>query len=103
VAALDMVYTYVEDETGLIESAEAGRRMGYRSKQVIHPRQVPVVNRVLGPSADEVDWARRIVAAYAAAEASGRGAVTLDGSMVDRPVVERARQILERAGLDATG
>lgn len=94
-AALDMVFPTVDDEAGLIANAEVGRRMGYRSKQVIHPRQVPVVNRLLGASADEIAWARRVIVAYNAAEAEGRGAVTLDGSMVDRPVVERARRILE--------
>jgi len=98
VGALDMVYPWVDDDPGLVASAEVGRRMGYRSKQVVHPRQVPVVNRLLGYSPDEVAWAERVVAAYAAAEAEGRGAVSLDGNMVDRPVVERARRILETGG-----
>ena len=98
VGALNMVYPWVDDDPGLVASAEVGRRMGYRSKQVVHPRQVPVVNRLLGYSPDEVAWAERVVAAYAAAEAEGRGAVSLDGNMVDRPVVERARRILETGG-----
>ena len=98
VGALDMVYPWVDDEPGLIASAESGRRMGYRSKQVVHPRQVAIVNRLLGSSPEEVAWAERVVAAYAAAEAGGRGAVSLDGNMIDRPVVERARRILASGG-----
>ncbi len=103
VGAIDMVYPGVDDEPGLIASAEAGRRMGYRSKQVIHPRQVPIVNRLLGYSPEEVAWAERVVAAYAAAEAEGRGAVSLDGHAVDRPVVERARRILADGGAGGKG
>ncbi len=103
VGAIDMVYPWVDDEPGLIASAEAGRRMGYRSKQVIHPRQVPIVNRLLGYSPEEVAWAERVVAAYAAAEAEGRGAVSLDGHAVDRPVVERARRILADGGAGGKG
>jgi citrate lyase subunit beta/citryl-CoA lyase len=95
VAAIDMVYPWIDDEPGLIASAGAGLRMGYRSKQVIHPRQVPVVNRLLGPTPEEIAWAERVVAAAGEAEAAGRGAFTLDGTMVDRPVVDRARRILE--------
>jgi citrate lyase subunit beta/citryl-CoA lyase len=98
VPALDMVYPWVDDEAGLVANTKAGRQMGYRSKQVVHPRQVSVVNQLLGPTDEELAWAERVVAAYAAAEAGGRGAVTLEGIMVDRPVVERARLILELAG-----
>jgi citrate lyase subunit beta / citryl-CoA lyase len=103
VVAIDMVYPWVDDEPGLIASAEAARRMGYRSKQVVHPRQVPIVNRVLGYSPEEVEWAKRVVAAYAVAEAGGRGAVSLDGHMIDRPVVERARRVLEAGGTGGDG
>ncbi len=103
VGAIDMVYPWVDDEPGLITSAESGRQMGYRSKQVVHPRQVPVVNRLLGYSAEEVAWAERVVAAYAAGEAEGKGAVSLDGHMIDRPVVERARRILATGGADGDG
>ncbi len=103
VGAIDMVYPWVDDEPGLIASVESGRRMGYRSKQVVHPRQLPVVNRLLGYSPEEVAWAERVVTAYAAGEAEGKGAVSLDGHAVDRPVVERARRILADSGADGDG
>lgn len=97
VQPIDMVYPRIDDEEGLVKNTLAGRQMGYRAKQVIHPRQVPVVNRLLSPSEEEIAEARRIVAAFAEAEREGRGAIALDGKMVDRPIVERARRLLELA------
>ena len=63
---------------------------------MIHPSQVPILNEEFRPSAQEVDHARRVVAAYDKALAEGVGAVTVDGKMIDVPVVERARLLLER-------
>ncbi|MGC8875288.1 MAG: HpcH/HpaI aldolase/citrate lyase family protein [Chloroflexia bacterium] len=99
VQPVDMVYTRIDDEEGLMRNTLAGRQMGYRAKQVIHPRQIPVVNRIFSPSEEELAEARRVVAAAAEAEREGRGAIALDGKMVDRPIVERARRLLELAAL----
>ena len=70
------------------------RTLGFRGKACIHPSQVPIVNRVFAPTEAEIEWARRVLDAYQAAAASGRGAFTVDGAMVDVPVVERARRLL---------
>ena len=70
------------------------RTLGFRGKACIHPSQVPIVNRVFAPTGAEIEWARRVLDAYEAATASGRGAITVDGAMVDVPVVERARRLL---------
>ncbi|MBD9665277.1 citrate lyase subunit beta/citryl-CoA lyase [Variovorax beijingensis] len=67
------------------------RRLGFGAKLCIHPRQVEGVNAAFAPSAQERDWAVRVLAAF---EASGGAVVAVDGKMVDRPVVERARRIL---------
>ena len=72
------------------------RRLGFMGASVIHPSQIAILNEEFGPSAEEVAAARRIVAAYAAATAAGRGAIEVDGKMIDVPVVERARRTLER-------
>ena len=72
------------------------RSLGFRGKACIHPDQVPIVNSVFAPDADEVRWAQRVVEAFERGEREGRGAVAMDGTMVDLPVVERARKILER-------
>lgn len=77
--------------------AEA-RQLGFRGALAVHPAQVAIMNEVFSPSAEEVDWARRVVAGDAAARAEGRGAFQLDGRMIDPPVVRRAEEILALAG-----
>src|SRR5579864_3772002 len=68
------------------------RRLGFGAKMCIHPKQVPVVNECFAPSAEEEEWARRVVEASAAVHG---GATSVDGKMVDRPVLARAEKILE--------
>jgi len=97
VQAIDMVFPDVNNEQGLIANTQAGRRMGFRAKQVIHPKQVAVVNELLSPSEEEVSRARAIVAAYEEGERGGKGAVALNGQMIDRPVFERACRLLSLA------
>ena len=72
----------------------AARAMGFTGSVCIHPRQVPVVNGGYSPSADELRWAAQVVSADEAAAAAGLGVVLLDGRMIDRPIVERARRWL---------
>lgn len=90
-APIDGVTTAIDDEGLLQNDALRARRLGFGGKLCIHPRQVGVVNRCFAPSADEIAWARRVIAADAAA---GGAAVAVDGKMVDRPVVLRAQAIL---------
>ena len=71
------------------------RSLGFRGKACIHPSQVPVVNRAFTASEPELEWARRVLAANDVAAADGHGAFALDGAMVDLPVVDRARRLLE--------
>jgi citrate lyase beta subunit len=96
-APLDVVYLDLYDEDGLEEQARLARSLGFRGKACIHPDQVEVVNRVFAPTSTELDWARRVVEAFEEGERAGRGVVALDGTMVDLPVVERARRILAEA------
>jgi citrate lyase beta subunit len=93
-APIDVVHLDVRDREGLERSARLARSLGFRAKACIHPDQVPVVNRVFSPASDEVEWARQVLEAYERGRREGRGAVALDGSMVDLPVVERARKVL---------
>lgn len=76
--------------------AQRSRRFGFTGSSCIHPAQVPVLNDVFAPTAAEVDSAARLVAAAEAADRGGRGAVAVDGRMVDAPVAERARRVLAR-------
>lgn len=87
----------VNDVASFEQTVRAGRAMGFTGSVCIHPRQVPIVNRGFSPTAEERAWAARVVAADEAARTAGLGAVLLDGRMIDRPIVERARRWLEFA------
>ena len=71
--------------------------MGFTGKITIHPSQIDIVNDAFTPSADEVDEAQRLVAAFADAQADGRMAISFEGKMVDVPHLTRARKTLARA------
>jgi citrate lyase beta subunit len=93
----DVVHLDTRDDVGLESAARFARSLGFRGKACIHPAQVDVVNRVFLPEAGSVDWARRVLEAAEEGEREGRGAVALDGEMVDAPIVARARKILSEA------
>ena len=76
--------------------ARRSREFGYRGAACIHPTQIAVLNAAFTPALEDVERARRIVAAYDAAHAGGQGAISLDGRMIDVPVAERARALLAR-------
>ena len=93
-APFDVVRLDWHDEARLEAECRLARSLGFGGKLCIHPSQLPVVNRVFAPAADDVAWARRVLEAYDEGLSAGRGAVALDGQMIDLPVVERARRIL---------
>ena len=95
VAPVDTVYVNFRDEDGLRAECAAGARDGFVAKMAIHPAQVPVINEVFTPSADAIDRAERIVAAFA--DAGDAGVIGLDGEMLDRPHLTRAEKLLARA------
>jgi citrate lyase subunit beta/citryl-CoA lyase len=97
VGALDSPFVRFRDPDALREDAGRARRMGYTGKFAIHPAQLEIINETFSPSADEIDYARRVVEAWEAAEAAGRGSLALDGRMVDVPVVKRAQNLLALA------
>jgi citrate lyase subunit beta-like protein len=99
-SAIDLVCTQYKGEPGirtLEEECQGGKNLGFSGKQVIHPSQVEVVQRVYGPSEEEVEWAVRVVVADEKADKAGRGAWTLDGKMIDAPVSGKARSIVKKA------
>jgi citrate lyase subunit beta / citryl-CoA lyase len=85
----------LNDEQRLLADLSWSRRHGFGAKLCIHPRQVAPIHAALAPSAQEIDWARRVLAA----EAASPGAAQLDGRMIDRPVVLQAQRALRRAGV----
>ncbi|KXL41364.1 hypothetical protein M433DRAFT_148770 [Acidomyces richmondensis BFW] len=108
-STLDLVSTTFRGQEGhraLREESENGKRLGFNGKQCIHPDQVATVQEVFSPSLQELEWAVRVVICDAKADAQGRGAWTLDGKMIDVPVVGKARGIVAKAeeiGMDVAG
>lgn len=99
VVALDVVCTdYTNDERFNAEVGQA-RALGYAGKLCIHPGQVPLANAGFGPDEAEVDHARRVLDAWEAASASSRGAIAVDGQLIDEPMVSRARTVIRTGEL----
>jgi citrate lyase subunit beta/citryl-CoA lyase len=97
--AVDTVYTDIDDLEGLEAECLSSRQLGFDAKGMISPRHIAIVNRCFQPSAEDVEWAKRVLAAERTATREGKGAVSLDGKMVDMPVIMRAKQIMVRRGL----
>ena len=95
--AVDGPVADYRDEEGLRESCLLARSLGFDGKWCIHPAQIPVVNEVFSPTEKEVEWAKKVVAAYEEANAAGRGAVSVDGQMVDAASIKMARTTLDQA------
>ena len=96
-AAIDTVYVDFRDRAGLEAETHAARRDGFTAKLAIHPAQVEVINRVFAPTESEIERAQAIVQGFA--DSPDAGVLSIDGGMVDRPHLLRARITLERAGL----
>lgn len=94
VPALDMVTLDYGDEERFTEEAAGARALGYAGKLCIHPAQVPLANAAFTPSEQEVDRARRLLAAF---DAAGGAATSFEGEMVDEVVAVQARSVIERA------
>jgi citrate lyase subunit beta/citryl-CoA lyase len=92
VAALDTIYTDFRDEGGLKAEAVAARRSGFTGKMAIHPAQLATINEVFSTSAEEREWAERVIAAFATSPDAGT--LALDGKMIDKPHLVLARRLL---------
>ncbi|MEK0162323.1 CoA ester lyase [Phaeobacter sp. JH18-32] len=97
VIIVDGVYNAFKDGEGLAVECAQGRDMGFDGKTLIHPAQVDVANTAFAPSEDEIDLARRQIAAFDAAEAEGQGVAVVDGKIVENLHVATAREILAKA------
>lgn len=94
---LDGVWTGVDDLDGLRRSAPMSRSLGFSGRLAIHPAQVSILNDAFSPTADEVERAKRVLEAFTAAQAEGKGTSRSEGLMVDYAMAARARQILAQA------
>lgn len=96
--ALDGVFPGVQDQAGLARAAARAQQMGFGGMLCIHPTQVAVIHAAFVPAQQELEWARRVIAAH---RDTAAGTFMLDGKMVDAPVIARARLVLAQAGESA--
>ena len=103
VQAVDGVWVDLRDPQGLERFALQSRRLGFTGMSSIHPSQLAPINAAFRPGAEEIDYARKVIAAYEEAAARGDGSVAFGGQLIDRPIIERARRTLDLAGAMADG
>ncbi|WP_425060423.1 Citrate lyase subunit beta [Sporomusa carbonis] len=99
VQSIDTPFTDVNDQDGLIADTELAKRLGFKGKLAINPRQIDDIHKVFNPTEQDIVWAERVIKAIRKAEAEGSGVASLDGKMVDAPIVARAERILYLAQL----
>lgn len=91
----DTPFTDVNDDEGLVKDAQFAKELGFSGKASISPRHVGGINKVFSPSAADVEYAIRVLEVIEEAKAQGKGAISLNGKMIDAPIVNRAKQVLE--------
>lgn len=101
ITCIDTPWTDSEDLEGLLKDTEYARSIGFNSKSSINPRHLPIIHQVFAPKEKEVRYALRVMEAKDLAEQEGKGVFSLDGKMVDAPIIARAQQTLNLA--DALG
>lgn len=97
IAAIDTVYSDVDNEDGLRQEASLIKQLGFDGKSVINPRQIPIINAIYAPTQAEIQNAKEVLAAIEEAESKGSGVIAINGKMVDKPIVERAYRVLAMA------
>ena len=95
--AFDVVYSDVNDEEGFLKEVELIRKLGFNGKSLINPRQIELLHNAYAPTEEDVDYAHRVVAAAEKAEREGLGVVALNGKMIDAPIVNHAKRVLQKA------
>lgn len=93
----DTPFTDVDDEEGIVKDAEFAKSLGFSGKASISPRHLRAINEAFSPTQKEIDYAYQVIAASEYAKEHGRGAVSLFGKMIDKPIVMRAQQTIAMA------
>jgi len=97
VDAFDVVFADLNDEEGFLKEVDVIKRLGFNGKSLINPRQIDLLHRAYAPTQEDVDYANRVIAAAVKAEEEGLGVISLNGKMIDAPVVNAAKRVLSRA------
>lgn len=99
IEAIDTPFSDYKDQEGLLADCEEAKLVGMNAKTCIHPSQIEAINRAFRPSMEEIAWAGRVLEQAELPENSGKGAFPMEGKMIDRPILERARRIAGKAAL----
>lgn len=99
VYAIDSVWQKIDDIDGLVRDAATGMRLGYKGKSIIHPSQIEPVHRIFVPKKEEVEWAKKVVSALDDAMNKGKGAIRLEGKMIDAVHYKRAKAVLNAVNI----
>ena len=99
IQAFDTVYSDANNEEGFLHEAAHIKQLGFDGKSLVNPRQITLLHNLYAPTQKDVDHARRVVEAAEAAEREGLGVVSLNGKMIDSPIIARAHLVLSRAEL----
>ena len=97
IQAFDTVYSNANNEEGFLKEAALIKQLGFDGKSLINPRQIELLHNLFAPTQKDVDQAKRIIEAAEEAERQGSGVVSLNGKMIDAPIIDRAKLVLERA------
>lgn len=97
IAAIDTVYSDVDNSEGFQDEVRLIKQLGFDGKSVINPRQIPLVNEIYQPTAKEIQNAKEVIWGIREAEAKGSGVISVNGKMVDKPIVERAERVIALA------
>ncbi|MBO1097637.1 citrate (pro-3S)-lyase subunit beta [Enterococcus casseliflavus] len=97
IAAIDTVFSDINDTDGFLAETTRIKQLGFDGKSVINPRQIPLVNGIYAPSKAEIQQAKEVIWAIREAESKGSGVISLNGKMVDKPIVERAERVIALA------
>ena len=95
--AFDVAYGDVNDDEGFLREVQIAKQLGFNGKSLIHPRQVYLLHRAYAPTQKELEYAKRVLAAADTAHRNGLGVASLDGKMIDPPVIHEAEMVMSRA------
>ena len=97
IMAMDYVYSNIKNTEGFRDDVKLGKQLGYTGKSVVHPNQIGVVHALYTPTIKEIESAKEILNAYEDALKNASGVTSLNGKMIDKPMVTRAMSILSYA------
>jgi len=95
VVAIDGIWQEIKDEKGLQQDCKLGKELGYAGKSIIHPDQIKITHKIFHPNSSEISWSKLVVKEYEKSTNKGRGAIVVDGKMIDEVHYKRAQAILE--------